>query len=228
MSESKPFKLEKHVLSTYYTLRLGIALVALAFPFVLWIGGEAWAHFDPPGSMSAYYHAASQGRSMRDWFVGLLFAIGIFLFLYKGYSRRENIALNLAGGLAVLVALIPMAWDGQQNCNRTSLHGTLSVLFFVCISYVCIWCAGDTLHMVEDQRKREHFLLIYRLCAAGMVLFPAAAFALNYRSDCNPVVPLFYVEASGVICFALYWWFKGREMALTQAEARAIRGELEL
>src|SRR5687768_1056650 len=83
--------LHKHMFNTYFVLRKGMACTAIVFPLLLWWVG-AWADIDLQGSMSAYYHT-----SMRNWFVGLLFAVGGMLYLYKGFSMRENVALNLAG-----------------------------------------------------------------------------------------------------------------------------------
>jgi hypothetical protein len=56
--------------------------------------------------MSRYYYAlGSDGYLMRDWFVGLLFAVGNFLYLYKGFGRAEDWALNIGGVLALGVAM---------------------------------------------------------------------------------------------------------------------------
>ena len=38
-----------------------------------------------------------QPGTMRNWFVGLLFATGALLFVNQGHSRKEDWALNLAG-----------------------------------------------------------------------------------------------------------------------------------
>src|SRR5688572_6066749 len=81
----KPPSIQKHVLGTYFTLRLGLGVLAVAFPLVLVIGGKLWADLDLQDSMSRYYHATRSGRSMRDWFVGILFAMGAVLYLYKGF-----------------------------------------------------------------------------------------------------------------------------------------------
>ncbi len=94
-----------HISATYKALRLGVALIAFAFPLILWIGGHIHASLPLQGSMSAYYHAGDalhpgQGV-MRNEFVGILFAVGTILFLYQGISRLEDYALNLAGVLAL-------------------------------------------------------------------------------------------------------------------------------
>ena len=59
------------------------------------------------GSMSEYYWAAAGDVvPARNVFVGGLFAVSACLWLYKGFSPRENVALNLAGLFAVGVALV--------------------------------------------------------------------------------------------------------------------------
>jgi hypothetical protein len=105
-------KLQENILSTYFTLRLGIIVLAFALPVILYVGGRVWGGIpDLPGSMSAYDD--ENGGTMRDWFVGILCTVGAFLYLYKGFSPLENILLNLAGGFAVGVAMIPCnCWHG--------------------------------------------------------------------------------------------------------------------
>src|SRR5690349_1291230 len=107
-----PQELQQNILTTYVNIRTGTAIVGILFPLILWLGGRLHVGLCLQGSMSAYYHATGvAGHSMRDWFVGLLFAVGIFLVLYKGYSHAENWALNIAGILALGVAVFPMHWE---------------------------------------------------------------------------------------------------------------------
>ena len=112
--------LQKHIVKTYNRLRVGIGLLAVALPLVLVIGGFVGYGLPLQDSISAYYHAfvpmsqpptlfALAGNGvMRNWFVGMLWGIGVFLLLYKGFGRRENTALNIAGVLLIVVAMVPM------------------------------------------------------------------------------------------------------------------------
>jgi len=52
-----PEELQRHILSTYMNIRVGIAVIGIVFPFVLWLGGYVYARLPLQGSMSAYYHA---------------------------------------------------------------------------------------------------------------------------------------------------------------------------
>jgi hypothetical protein len=217
--------LEEHVLATYFTLRVGIAVIAALFPLLLWLGGRLYAGLPLQESMSAYYHAANDGKSMRDWFVGILFAVGVFLYLYKGFSNKENYALNLAGIMAVGVAIFPKEWNCGENCSTYSLHGVCAVLFFLCIAFVCVRCSPDTLRLIEDEKIRAYFRRLYKTLAAVMLASPLIAFLLNALLRQYSAL-IFYVEMTGIFAFAAYWLTKSKELSLTQAEKKALRGEL--
>jgi len=96
--------LTDQITKTYKTLRIGLAVMAFAFPLLLWIGGYLLAKLPLAGSMSAYYHASDllypdQGPPgqgvMSNEFVGILFAVGALLIAYQGYSWLEDYALNV-------------------------------------------------------------------------------------------------------------------------------------
>ena len=77
----KSKNLADHMIATYITIRIGMAVLGIALPFVLWIGGHLRSDLPLQQSMSAYYHAG--GGAMRDEFVGLLFALRVLLYLYR-------------------------------------------------------------------------------------------------------------------------------------------------
>ncbi len=219
--KNKP--LAEHILATYVCLRIGMGVIALLFPPTLWVGGHIGAHLSLQPSMSAYYHAGN--GAMRNEFVGILFAVGVFLYLYKGYTKPENVALNLAGLFAVLVALFPMEWDCDPHCRRLTIHGTCAILFFLCIAYVCIFRAPDTLSQMSDEMKKRYYRATYKLLGVGMVASPAIALILTAVLQLQRSI-VFFVEATGVYFFAAYWLVKSREIASTDVERKAIRGKL--
>jgi hypothetical protein len=218
-----PDELASHITKTYLSLRRGIIILAVCFPLILWIGGKLWAHLPLQDSMSAYYFAGSPGRTMRDWFVGLLFAVGVFLVLYRGYSHAEDYLLNAAGTLCVCIAIIPMAWDQPQK-SVLSLHGVCAVSFFVCIALVCFFCADDTLPLVTDLEKRERLRKLYKLQSIILVFSPVAAYTLAQLSGGKRFA--FLAEAFGIFSFAWYWLTKSAEIAATSADELASQGRL--
>lgn len=149
----------EHQLGTYFTLRVMLAAIAFALPVVVALAGR-WQCADPPqwlgGSLSVYYHrtALAEFLTARDLFVGGLLGAAVCLYAYKGFSTKENVALNMAAVFAVGVALLPTAHgsiadplaaanancvvfmgDGYQDGTiRLKLHALSAVLFFFCLA----------------------------------------------------------------------------------------------
>lgn len=230
--------LSNHIAATYRALRVGIAVIAFAFPLILWIGGHILANLPLESSMSAYYHASDalnpgQGVPghgvMRNEFVGILFAIGTILFLYQGITRLEDYALNIAGVLALGIALFPMAWPVAQGSkdNTFSLHGICAVSFFVCIAYVCIFRASDTLTLLKDDARRKRYRRSYKLLGVLMVASPVIAFILTSILKLQNSYT-FFVEVAGVYVFATYWLLKSYEISETNSDQRAALGKLRV
>lgn len=203
-------RLTKHISHSYLNQRKGIAILALLFPVILWCGGFILG-IELQESMSAYYHATVDGNSMRDVFVGILFAVGSFLYLYKGFSQGENISLNLAGICAVGVAVFPMAWECEAECDSLSIHGIFAFLLFISLAYVCLKHASDTLHLLKQPAQRDRYKLIYRCLGSGMLLSPIIAVLISFGLlDIKSY--LFVVEAIAIGFFSSYWWVKSNEI----------------
>lgn len=235
-----PSKLQRHVLDTYLTLRIGIAVLAFAFPFLLLLVGKL-AGVENPGSMSAYYWAevnrdgwlsSPRGRVV---FVGLLCAIAAFLYLYKGFTKRENVALNLAAFFAVCVAFFPM----EMNCTSTDQpavagqlyycfpginpHGPSAALLFACLAYVMWWRSDDTVKMIKDKTLRSRYRALYRMTSLAMIALPLVAGLFHvFRNDYSTLT--FWLEAGGVISFSSYWFIKSFELKRTFADEKAASG----
>lgn len=223
-------ELQQHILSTYNSLRLGMGIIAAATPIVivLWalIFGVGWQD-----SISAYYFAPLGDKLEysiypgRVLFVGVLFALGSFLYLYKGFSWGENVALNLAGAFAVGVAMCPMYAQVGYIPYSNILHFTFAVLLFVCMAYTAIFCCDDTLQWVADPKRRAWFRRTYYVIGWFMALFPLTGFVLAYFFDAVQR-HIFWIEAAGIWAFAAYWFTKSIELKESEAELRAIAATL--
>jgi hypothetical protein len=220
-----PDELQKHIAGTYFTLRVGIGVLAAALPVVLWLGGRFFDHEPLRCSMSAYYYSPS----MRDELVGILCAIGLFLILYKGFSRQENWALNIAGILAIGIALIPTDPSCTAKTGLT-VHAILALLFFGAIAFVALTRASDTLSLIHDEGKAERLRNVYRALGVLMIASPllAAAMAslLEHASPKRALV--FFVETFAVLTFAAYWIAKSVELRATNADELAAEAKLRV
>jgi hypothetical protein len=221
----KADELQENILRTYFTLRVGIVGLSVSLPLILYVGGSWWGGV--PGlanSISAYY--GEHNGAMRDWFVGILWTVGWFLYMYKGFSALENVLLNLAGGFAVGIAMIPCnCWDHHLG-HANPWHAVIAVSFFVAMGLVCLVCAGDTIKLLPDKQTQRAFTRRYHGIGIILVASPLAGVIVSYALHEHNQVR-FFVEAFGVWTFGYYWWTKSREFRITSAEQLAAQGKVE-
>jgi hypothetical protein len=239
-----PQELVRHFSSTYFALRLGLAILAFGFPFVLFVYGRLRHGLDLQPSMSAYFWAAAAADQcasfpMRTIFVGFLFAIGVGLYAYKGFTALENVLLNVAGVCAAVVAIFPetivlteaktnaqvarlfqtcpavQAWAEQES---TPIHLLAAVGLFVLLAIVSWRCAEKTLDYAPDTVDVDWFRHAYKIIAVGMLLFPLPGLAVAWALGLWDTHKVFFIEAAGVLTFGTYWAFKTRELWLSQPE----------
>jgi hypothetical protein len=238
-STTSPLSIEEHIIETYSVLRRGIGYLAIALPIILAVGGFLLYKLPLQDSISAYYHAfvpttqppglfdVAGNGTMRNWFVGILWAIGVFLVLYRGYGRRENTALNIAGVLLVIVAMFPMDWICGTSCPKVSIHGVAAILFFLAIGYVCIFRSVDTLPLIQDVNTRAFYSRWYRTIGLVMWVFPLVVAVLEFfKLRPFGTHTIFFIEAAGIWTFAAYWLLKSREIDRSNADEAAANGNL--
>jgi hypothetical protein len=195
-----------------------MGLSALVFPVVLALGGWVVADLPYQPSLSDYYYTR-----MGDVFVGMLIAIGASLTVYAGYSRQENWVLNLAGVLAVTVALVPPLRD-LQPASHLSLatssfwHGAAALAFFAAIGWVCIFRARDTLELIPNGLVVRRYRQLYGLLGVLMIAAPVGALLLSAALDAGRMV--FWAEAFAVWVFAAYWLTKTYELRRSRGDEK--------
>jgi len=194
---------DREFLTTYRYLRRGIGIIGMLLPFVLPLGyavsarilgikGYPWPH-----SISAYYYT-----DMRNVFVGSMCAIGVFLICYR-YSVWDDVLTNIAGALAVLVALCPTSQSGARPTFANDLHLVFATLLFVDFAAICLF-----LFTRSDQPRGARTRLkrirdgIYILC--GTVILACIILAVAHTG-----VWLFWYEAVAIFAFGVSWLVKG-------------------
>ena len=230
MDRKSASELQEHMLGTYGALRVMLTVIGIALPVVVMVSGwfqrtEYWI----AASISDYYHlpATIPYFTARDFFVGGLLAAAVCLYSYKGFSTRENVALNLAGVFAFVVAVVPTSGDEERLTLRAILHGTAAVLFFLSIAYVSIRRSSDTLRLLPPE-KQTRYARSYFVTGLAMIASPLAAVVLSllvHGESMKRVI--FFVETFGIWTFAAYWWIKTLEMRESDAEQRGLDGVLE-
>ena len=222
MGEAEPVTLvdiRRHIFGTYINMRLWMGIVALVYPIVLC----AWGTYNGvplAQSISHYYWNSIELNSpVRNLMVGGLFSIGFSLYLYQGFTKRENYALNVAGVFAVGVALFPTEINCEPNCAKFTMHGFFAVSLFMCLVYVTWFRARDTLKYLPPADTPKYKRL-YFVVGSIMLLSPLIAFVLQALLQ-QSGKHIFFIEAAGVWAFAGYWFIKTAEMRQSGAEEQA-------
>ncbi len=167
--------------------------------------------------------------TIAAWVVGILFVLGVLLYLYKGFSDGENYLLNAAGLFALGIALFPMEWNCSGTCRSFTLHGLWALLAFGCIAVVAIFLSKLTLKKLPlpvGQRK-TYYDRLYNVTGASMICFPVAAFLTTLIIGDNARF-IFYAEWFGIWSFAAYWSIKSKELAENRAEIHALEKDPRL
>jgi len=126
----------RHANLAFLIKSFGIGATALTVPILLPLVGGYEGHY----SISYFYHVAAT----RDLFVGLLWALGLFLILFQGLSRAENLLLTVAGVLLILVAMVPTS---PVQCTDTAFdwHEGFAIAFLpVCSSWRWAFPSGGS------------------------------------------------------------------------------------
>ncbi len=233
-TEAQRGDLNTGINGTYFLYRRWLAIVALAMPLLLWLGSaittapSGCLNIAPQPALSNYYHCP--GGWMGDLFVGALCMIGFALFCYKGYTKREDIILDVAAACAVLVALIPMAahagwpdraaprWFPEPFLSIGSftlgVHFLAAAVMFVLVGWVCAVESRKTLELVDDLATRARYRIIYLVLAITMGGLPLVIFVIHLIGSWANSRFLYFIEFVGMAVFAAYWLVKSREIAL--------------
>lgn len=223
----QPDNLADHIFNTYWWLRFGLGCLGLIFPLVVVLCHRPDPLIALPGatdlvgrdvirpSLSAYYNS----RQVGHFFIGELFAVGVCLIFYRGFTRKEDAALNAAGIFAIGVSLIPYdSGVGQltipvlgQGAAVITAHGVCAVLYLVSLWYVAWFRAADTLYVYKAPRRVRRYRFWYRFFAVMMIAGVAVAGVLRTVEIYRPFATLI-AETIGSWGFAGYWLLKGFEI----------------
>ncbi len=201
---------------SYLALRRGVGLLGVALPVILMIGvllldpSQGWQD-----TISDYI-----GTVMRGVFVGVLFAIGVFLFFYVGYEPSEdkkayepsdNLAGNLACVFALGVALFPT--NSSSGLVRT-VHFVSATALFLSLAYFSLRLFTKTNDRPTPQKMIRN--RIFRVCGV-IILVCIALIGLNgwlFRdASLAAIKPVFWLESIALWAFGWAWFVKGEGLS---------------
>jgi hypothetical protein len=202
---------------SYLALRRAVGILGIILPAALVVGVFALGKCNSiQDSISDYYYTR-----MGHLLVGILCALGLFLFSYKGYEKRDKIASKLACLFALGIAFFPTYGpNAKLSCNvlmRNSgntisiMHDVFAALFFITLAYMSLFQFTKS----AGNPTREKILRnrIYKTCGytiiACIILLVLATKIPVLRESLKDYKPIFILETIALWAFGLSWLTKG-------------------
>jgi hypothetical protein len=211
-------KKNKSIIMSYINLRRLIGVLGMLLPLICVLGGLVFADLPCQRSISFYYHT-----NMRDFFVGLMIAVSMFLITYKGYQARDSIVTTLSGLAGIGIALFPLEFFKglavpiglfQVNAPVSSVvHIACAGIFFalLAVNSMFLFTLGkeDGEPRTENKKIRNG---IYVACGA-VILFSLVTFAALYLlvgdDELNKGSLVLVLESVMLLAFGVSWLVKG-------------------
>jgi hypothetical protein len=209
---------ENKLVVSYKTLRNLIGFCGMILPVILIIT-TATTPSDKiiESSFSDYYYTSS-----GDLLVAFLCILGAFLFIYKGYNKKENILSTVAGICGIFAAFSPTASENLRMSFsvHTPLpevpkifgferHTIVAGLFFITLGVISLLCFPQTdvtKQMTTLKKKRNN---IFKICGWIMlicVLIMAIYFVSDRFSTMFGKIPfIFIMETIATWAFGISW-----------------------
>jgi hypothetical protein len=198
---------------SYMELRKAVGILGVALPFAVALGGLFVFDNGIQDSISSYYYTG-----MRNVFVGVLCAIGVFLLSYKGYDKWDAIAGDVGCVFAVLVALFPTAPAIGATDRQTVIgfvHLGSAAVFFSTLAFFCLFqfVKSDASQVMTSRKKKRN--LVYKVCGSIMVaclILIVVAEIVHSRNPDAPFAslnPVFWLESLAIGAFGVSWLTKG-------------------
>lgn len=204
-----------------------IGYIGLVLPFLLIFialardGMVLWQSLE---SVSAYYYTGAVAA-----FVGMLVALALFLFTYRGYANEHHWADRWAANIAAFAALVVAFFPTQAPQGITPLtwwapwmgvvHHAAAVVLFLMFAVFALWLfrlSAKNEPQTEGKRVRN---AIYIVC--GIVILACVAWAgISGLRD----RPIFWPESIALIAFSVSWLVKGYALDTIMAAARSMLG----
>jgi hypothetical protein len=205
------------IIVSYMTIRILIGVVGIVLPFACVLGGILFRHIAAQPTISAYYHT-----NMRDYLVGSLFAVSMFLICYKGYAKIDNYVTNIIGAAGIGVAVFPCLAEKGATAPvgifqlpplvSNSLHLGFAALFFVLLAVNSIFIFTLRDPAKKSDRQYKHYRnLIYVACGAVILVCIALLgfFSVIFYGRMGRTLIGIILETVMLVSFSVSWLVKG-------------------
>jgi hypothetical protein len=198
---------------SYLTIRKAIGFLGFFLPLILWSGVWIWGngtHVQP--SISDYYYTV-----MRNSFVGVLCAVALFLFAYRGYEKLDRITGYLGSIFALGVAFFPTSPDPTTVPPPQSsaalighFHLVFAGLFFATLIFFSLFLftrSHSNKRMTGMKKVRN---TVYYVCGSIMLACVLAiGLYILLGPENNEMNVVFWGESIALMAFGVSWLVKG-------------------
>lgn len=216
---------------SYRTQRRLVGILGMILPLVCFLGGWLFTGIGRQESISYYYHT-----NMRDWFVALMGAVGMFLLTYHGKYLIDDLVSSASGIAALMVAFFPCRqilpplslhppvrpglppigmFYLDQNISQ-NIHAAAAASFFILLACNSLFLFTRSRHP-KDQLPRPKVLRnrVYRVC--GVIILAALALLGTLVVVMDPLElsnsgMIFWLEAVMLAAFGVSWLVKGETL----------------
>lgn len=222
---------------TYLRLRTYIGALTILLPVIVWLFDLILRQGGLQPSISAYYHT-----EMRNWFVGTMFAIGVFLLTYNpglvndAYKKDPDQKFSfLAGILAIIVAITPtgrVGWNAYPALDPplppviyneevlNNIHFSAVALLFVLLAYfsLVLFRKSDPSQQISQKKKRRNRIYLWcgRIMAVCVLLIFIHVILPYVLPDTAEAIRgynlLFCFEFAAIWAFGISWFVKGEAL----------------
>jgi len=204
------------IIVSYKTYRKLIGIFGILLPLICVTGGLVGGN-PIQNTISNYYYT-----NMRDFLVGALFCVSLFLITYRGYNRTD-MTVSIASGLcAIGIAIFPCADNPDlvvptgvfliNSDVSNAIHIVLSAIFFFLLAFNLLFLftgTGATGSMTGRKIKRN---VIYRTSGAIILVCLILAFIFNDGPVAQKYKLILIFETVGLTAFGISWLIKGEAM----------------
>lgn len=206
--ETNPYARQQII--SYKTLRVLIGVAGIGLPVLMIVGKLiAEGNLQLEFSVSDYYDNGVAG----DLLVGILFALGFFLFSYRGYEAIDNKIATIGAVMALGVALFPTT---SNTLWVHYMHFVFAISLFIVFIIFSMYLFRKTSKskIVSDEKKDRN--KVYLICGIIMIasIIGIAIGMIWFEAACAKMSLVFWGEAVALISFGISWLTKSEWLYL--------------
>lgn len=205
-----------------------IGWIGFLMPLLLWAfagvrPNDAVSAWKPLDSISAYYYS-----SAAFVFVGLLAALSLYLFAYRGFKNNMQVWDKLVARTAASAALVAAAFPtfAPSDALRVpwwmdwfaTAHYVAAALLFTCFAVFSLFLFTRRDPDMPDAPDKAWRNAVYYLCGVAILggMAWTALRGLNNHS-------IFWPESVVLVAFAVSWLVKGAVHKTIAEKTRSLR-----